>query len=97
MLRQGVFVCCVREILQCIRRTIVLRTVIVELFIYKQDCKYVVWIMATIVTIYPREPMVRDSATQTSVGKLMSLGPQISIKCRFRDPDGSEDYKTHLL
>jgi len=38
------------------------------------------------VTILPREPMVRDSAAQTSDGK------QISITCSFHNPEGSTSY-----
>ena len=41
------------------------------------------------ITILPRERIVRDSAAHTSHGKLMSVGPQISIKYSFHDPEGS--------
>jgi hypothetical protein len=46
-----------------------------ELLIYTQECKFVVSIMTWIVTIPPQEPMARDSAAQTSDGKLMSVSP----------------------
>jgi len=36
--------------------------------------------------------MVRDSATQTSDGKLMSADPKISITCSFRKPEGLTSY-----
>jgi len=50
--------------------------------------------MTWMVTIPPREPMVRDSAAQTSDGKLTSSGPQSYIRCSFRDPEGSTLYTT---
>ena len=57
-----------------------------------QECKFVVSIMIWMVTIPPREPMVWNSAAQTSDGKLMNADPQISIKYSFRDPEGSTSY-----
>jgi len=46
-----------------------------ELLIYTHECKFVVSIMTWMVTIPPRELMVRDSAAQTSDGKLMCADP----------------------
>jgi len=63
-----------------------------KLLIYTQECKFVVSIMTWMVTIPLREPMVRNSAAQTSDGKLMNAEPQISIRCSFRDPEGSTSY-----
>ena len=65
-----------------------------ELLIYTQECKFVVSIMTWKVILPPREPMVRNSAAQTSDGKLMSAGPQSCIRCSLRDPEGSTSYNT---
>jgi len=46
-----------------------------ELLIYTQECKFVVSVMTWMVTILPWEPMVWDSAAQTSDGKLMIAEP----------------------
>ena len=46
--------------------------------------------MAWMATIPTQKPMVWQSAAQTSIGKLMSVGPQISIMRSFRDPEGSQ-------
>jgi hypothetical protein len=46
---------------------------------YTQEYKFVVSIMTWMVTVLPQEPVVLDSAAQTSTGKLLSAGPQISI------------------
>ena len=48
--------------------------------------------MTWMVTIPPREPTVRDSATQTSDGTIMSADPQTSITCSFRNPEGSTSF-----
>jgi len=42
--------------------------ILFELLTYSQECKCVVSIMAWMATVPPREPMVRDSAAQTSDG-----------------------------
>jgi len=48
--------------------------------------------MTWMVTLPLREAMVRDSAAQTSDGKFMIVDPQISIRCSFRNPEGSTSY-----
>jgi len=63
-----------------------------RLLIYTQECKFVVLIMTWMVTIPPQEPMVWDSAAQTSDGKLMRVDPKISITCSFCNPKGSTSY-----
>jgi hypothetical protein len=59
---------------------------------YCEECKFVVSIMTWMVTIPAQEPVVRDSAAQTSNGKLMSADPQIFITCSFCNPEGSISY-----
>ena len=44
------------------------------------------------VTIPPRQPLMRDSAAKTSDGKLMTAGPLISIRGSFRNPERSTSY-----
>jgi len=46
-----------------------------KLLIRTQECKFVGSVMTWLVTIPLQEPMVQDSATQTSKGKLMSADP----------------------
>ena len=48
--------------------------------------------MTWMVTIPPRESIVRDSAAETPDDKLMSADPKISITCSFRNPEGSTSY-----
>jgi hypothetical protein len=43
----------------------------------------------------PREPMVQESAVQTSDGNLMSAGLQIALRCSFLDPEGSHLHIDH--